>query len=284
MTGFTAEWLALREPHDLTARNRVVLDAVTTLFKSAASLHVVDLACGSGSTVDALHAHLSVQQHWDLVDHDADLLAVARNRNRDKDMTLNAIQLDLSRDIEAVLGATVNLITISALLDLVSRKWLDQFLHEMAARHLPVYAALTYDGRTDLSPADPFDSHIVSAVNAHQLTDKGFGPALGPFAASSTIAGLEALGYLVVDGESDWILRPDDREFQNEMLEGWANAAREMGTLPDAEIADWLSRRKALISEGLSSMRVGHVDFFAFPSSTRCAVRSQSNSTSSSIV
>ena len=269
MSGFTAEWLALREPHDLAARNRAVLDAVTTSFRSAASLHVVDLACGSGSTVRALHAHLPVQQHWDLVDNDPDLLTVACNRNRDKGITLKAVHLDLSRNIEAALGGAVNLITISALLDLVSRKWLDQFLREIAARRLPVYAALTYDGRTTLSPADPFDSHIVSAVNAHQLTDKGFGPALGPFAASSAIAGLRTLGYVVIDGESDWILQPDDREFQNEMLEGWANAAREMGTLSDAGIADWLARRKVLISAGLSSMQVGHVDFFACPSSTR---------------
>lgn len=269
MSGFTAEWLALREPHDLAARNPAVLDAVTRSFRSATSLHVADLACGSGSTVRALHAHLPVQQHWDLVDNDSDLLALACNRNRDKDITLRTVRLDLSRNFEEALGGTVNLITISALLDLVSRNWLGRFLREIGSRHLPVYAALTYDGRTDLSPADEFDAHIVSAVNAHQLTDKGFGPALGPSAASASIAGLESLGYFVVDGKSDWILGPEDCQFQNQMLEGWASAAREMGTLSDSEITDWASRRKAMISEDLSSMRIGHVDFFAFPSSTR---------------
>jgi len=269
VSGFTADWLALREPHDLAARNRVVLDAVTRSFSSAASLHVVDLACGSGSSIRALHAHLPAEQHWDLVDNDTDLLTLACNRDRDKGTTLNAVHLDLSHDVEAALGSAVNLITISALLDLVSRKWLDPFLRAIAARHLPVYAALTYDGRTDLSPSDPLDDRIISAVNAHQLTDKGFGPALGPSAPRAAIAGLKALGYRVVDGQSDWTLQPDDRQFQNEMLEGWANAARDMGTLGESEISDWLSRRKAMISKGLSSMRVGHVDFFACPSSTR---------------
>ncbi len=56
---------------------------------------------------------------------------------------------------------------------------------------------------------------------------------------------------------------------QNELLEGWASAAREIGTPGAAEIANWLTRRKVAVSQGLSSMRVGHVDFFAFPSSTR---------------
>jgi hypothetical protein len=269
VSGFTAEWLALREPYDTAARNPAVLEAVTNSLKSAAFVHVVDLACGSGSTVRALRAHLPTQQHWDLVDNDPNLLALACNQHRDKGMTLGAVQLDLSRDFAPALASTIDLITISALLDLVSQNWLDQFLRRIAARALPVYAALTYDGRTNLSPADPLDGAIVSAMNAHQRTDKGFGPALGPSAASSAVAGFEALGYAVVVGESDWIMRPDDREIQNQMLAGWANAAREMGTLSNADIADWLSRRKTMISKGVSSMRVGHVDFFAFPSSMR---------------
>ena len=56
---------------------------------------------------------------------------------------------------------------------------------------------------------------------------------------------------------------------QKELLEGWASAARDMGTLSGTEIADWLARRRAKVSQGLSSMRVGHVDFFALPSSRR---------------
>ena len=206
---------------------------------------------------------------WDLIDNDPVLLALACDQHRDKGMTLNAVQLDLSRHFEAALASRPNLITISALLDLVSQEWLQQFLHGIAARALPVYAALTYDGRCDLSPTDQLDGAVVSAVNAHQRTDKGFGPALGPSAAKAAIAGFETLGYSVITGESDWIMQPDDREIQDEILAGWANAAREMGTLPASAIADWLTRRKAMISEGRSSMRVGHVDFFAFPSSMR---------------
>jgi SAM-dependent methyltransferase len=269
MSRFVAEWLALRERYDLAARNPNVLDAVTASLKAAASVHVVDLACGSGSTLRTLHPHLPARQHWDLVDNDPDLLALARNRNLDKDVTLNAVPLDLSRSFEAVLGEGINLITISALLDLVSETWLRQFSHAIAARALPLYVALTYDGRVDLSPGDPLDTAIVSAVNAHQRTDKGFGPALGPSAASSTIARFESLGYSLVSGESDWVIGPDDREMQTELLEGWASAAHEMGTLSGGEIVGWLTRRKAAVSQGLSSMRVGHVDFFAFPSSTR---------------
>jgi SAM-dependent methyltransferase len=269
MSRFAAEWLALRERYDLAARNRSVLAAATASLKSAPSIRIVDLACGAGSTVRALQPHLPARQHWDLVDNDPDLLAVAVNASLDKAVTLNAIRLDLNRSLSGTLEAKADLVTISALLDLVSGEWLHRFLHEITARALPVYAALTYDGRTDLSPADPRDATIVSAVNAHQRTDKGFGPALGPSAAASAIAGFEALGYSIVSGESDWVIGPDDHAMQNELLEGWANAAREMGTVPDIDIAAWLMRRKAAVSEGVSSMRVGHLDFFALPSSSR---------------
>jgi len=269
MSGFSAAWLALREPYDSAARNPDVLKAVTDSLKSAASVDILDLACGSGSTVRALHKQLPCRQRWDLVDNDPDLLGLASAQALDRDVRLNAVALDLSRNLEAALGRKTDLITISALLDLVSESWLHRFLIAVAARALPVYAALTYDGRIDLSPADPVDAEIVVAVNAHQRTNKGFGPALGPSAAGSAIAGFHPLGYSVTSGVSDWIIGPDDRKMQSELLEGWAKAARDMETISGVEIASWLARRKAVLSNGLSSMRVGHVDFFAFPSATR---------------
>ena len=146
MSGFSAEWLALRESHDLRARNPIVLEAVATLFKSHDAVSVVDLACGAGSTVRALSSHLPARQHWDLVDSDQRLLTLACSGKSVGDVRLNPVPLDLSGNFEAVLDSTKELITISALLDLVSETWLDRFARTIVARALPVYAALTYDG------------------------------------------------------------------------------------------------------------------------------------------
>ena len=154
-------------------------------------------------------------------------------------------QLDLSGNFAAALDGTKDLITISALLDLVSEDWLDRFARHIAARALPVYAALTYDGRIDFSPTDPLDAAIASAVNAHQRTDKGFGPALGPSAAAVAISRFKALGYSIVQGNSDWMIGTADQEIQVELLTGWANAAREIEALPRHDIDDWLTRRKS---------------------------------------
>jgi hypothetical protein len=134
---------------------------------------------------------------------------------------------------------------------------------EAGARRLPVYAALSYDGRVELEPHDAFDAEIVAAVNRHQRRDKGFGPALGPFAAAEAIARFERVGYRVAQGRSDWIFAPEDAAIQNEIIAGWAAAARELGDLPTDRIIAWYTRRREWMAEARSHLRVGHIDLFA---------------------
>jgi hypothetical protein len=269
MSGFSPKWLALREPYDVRARNPAVLDVVAGSLNRYPSVRIVDLACGTGSTLRALAPRLPAQQNWQLADNDLSLLARATAMPRPAGVTVTAVPLDLNRDLEAVLDGPVDLITASALLDLVSEAWLERLAIETAARSIPIYAALSYDGRIDLGPSDPFDTAIVAAVNAHQRTDKGFGPALGPTAASCAVARFEQLGYSVVHGTSDWVIGPDDRDIQMEILAGWASAAREIDNLSLADTAAWLTRRRDIITAGRSSIRVGHVDVFARPMGTR---------------
>jgi SAM-dependent methyltransferase len=282
MSGFSAEWLALREPHDARARNREVLDAVAAAAAAAGSaIAVVDLACGTGATLRALASRLPARQDWRLVDNDLSLLARAASGASARGVTVTRIPVDLSRDLEAALDGPIDLVTTSALLDLVSADWLDRLVVEVAARRLPLYAALSYDGRVAFDPADPLDAAVIAAVNRHQQTDKGFGPALGPGAAEAAIAGFKKANYTVVHGRSDWRLAPRDHEIQRDMLAGWAGAAREIGALSLADAAAWLTRRRDLVAAGRSTITVGHVDLFARPIGTRAAERSQSNSTSS---
>jgi hypothetical protein len=261
---FSAEWLALREPYDRRARNAGVADAVAAAFSGMPSIGIVDLACGTGSNLRALSPRLKPRQNWRLVDNDLSLLArvpqtIAPN------VTIATVPVDLNRDLEMALDGAIDLVTTSALLDLVSEDWLDRLAVEAAARRLPFYATLTYDGRIELDPADAVDAAVIAAVNAHQRTDKGFGPALGPAAAQAAVEQFERLDYAVMQGASDWVFQPGDREIQTEILSGWASAARETGDVPLDQVMGWLTRRRELVSSGRSTIRVGHVDFFARP-------------------
>jgi SAM-dependent methyltransferase len=269
MTGFSTDWLALREPHDARARNPAVLNAVVASLAGNTSIRIVDLACGTGSTLRALAPRFPAGQNWRLADNDLSLLARASAMARPAGVSFTAVPLDLNRDLEAALDGPIDLVTTSALLDLVSEAWLDRLVVETLARSIPIYAALSYDGRIEIEPCNTFDAAIVTAVNAHQRGDKGFGPALGPTAATAAIVRFESLGCSVIHGKADWIIGPHDREFQMEIFSGWASVARELGDLSLADTVGWLTSRLDAVAAGCSSICVGHVDIFARPTGIR---------------
>src|SRR5438093_1601325 len=82
MKPFSADWLAAREPHDQRARNRAVLDALVGSLAALSSIQVVDLGCGTGSTLRALAPRLPARQHWQLIDNDLGLLERAARLDR----------------------------------------------------------------------------------------------------------------------------------------------------------------------------------------------------------
>jgi hypothetical protein len=265
---FSADWLALREPHDKRARNVAVLDALANSLAGTNPIRIVDLACGTGSTLRALSPRIQATQHWRLVDNNLSLLARISAPSSSR-VSFTTTPLDLQFDLEAALDGPVDLVTASALLDLVSELWVERLTTEIAARAIPMYAALSYDGCAEISPADPHDAAIMQSLNKHQRGDKGFGPALGPDAAGKAIVRFQSLGYSVVQGPAEWGFAPPDREIQAEIFSGWASAAREVGDLPLANIVEWLTFRRDEVAAGRSSLVVGHVDFFAAPATTR---------------
>ena len=269
MSGFSAAWLALRESHDIRARNTDVLAAVTAAYQRHPTMHITDLACGTGSTMRALSPLLPASQEWRLVDNDNALLSeVEATKTLDR-VAATAVELDLNRSLDAAIEGPTDLVTTSALLDLVSETWLDRLAAILAARSIPFYAALSYDGRIALTLHDPEDAAVIAAVNVHQRTDKGFGPALGPAAATFALTRFQSLGFSLVHGTSDWLIGPSDREMQSQVLSGWASAAADTGRLTVAAVDAWLTRRRDALAAGLSSIRVGHVDVFATPIRTR---------------
>jgi len=282
MSGFSAEWLALREPYDAAACSVAVRDAAIGAIAGLDPVSIVDLGTGTGSGLRALAPLIPARQTWRLVDNDLSLLARAADTERPARVQVTAVPIDIAHDLEAALDGAVDLVTTTALLDLVSAPWVERLAVECAARRLPFYATLSYDGRVELTPPDPNDATIVDAFNAHQRTDKGFGPALGPKAAGEAIARFTRVGYLVDRQPADWVFAPRDREMQNELLAGLAAAARGIGTPGLADIVQWLTRRRDLVAAGRASMRVGHIDLFARPTEMRRPDRSQSNSTSPS--
>lgn len=290
MSGFAADWLALREPFDAAARSAALaaeLCASLAASHAAGAIEIVDLACGTGANVRYLAPRLGGRQRWTIVDHDARLLAALAPCMREWatragyrlhaanecivvsgerfEAEVRPVEHDLARGVDGVVRAGVHLVTASALLDLVSGDWLARLAAACRSARAVALFALTYDGEIAWSPADPDDAAVRDAVNRHQRTDKGFGAALGPAAAGHAGAVLRAEGFEVAEARSDWDIGPATRAMQQALLDGWRAAAIGIAPAAAGAFTAWAARRAAAIAAGRAALRVGHRDLAARP-------------------
>lgn len=252
--GFSAAWLALREPADRAARDAGLLARAAAL--AGPRPVILDLGCGTGSTLRAMRPHLPGQTLWRLADLDADLLARAATEAPGRATTH---RLDL-RDLNALPLGEVTLVTASALLDLMPAYWVEALAAHLMAARLPFYAALSYDGIMEWQPPLPDDDAITRAFNDHQRRDKGLGPALGPAAASRAPAIFAAAGFAVTTANSPWRIGADQQDLHNALVQGIASAAAEQGA-SNAEA--WATRRAPLAAS--DRCVIGHGDMLAVP-------------------
>jgi SAM-dependent methyltransferase len=277
MSGFAPEWLALREPADAAARSSTLTVKLAESLPVDRPLRVLDLGAGTGSNARFLSRRFPSAQQWMLVDHDAALLARAsESRGVDRSICrIDVVEADLSQfDNVGGLFAKRDLVTASALLDLVSDQWLRLLADHCRAADAAVLFALSYDGRIECWPADSEDQTIRTLVNRHQRTDKGFGAALGPEATAVAAADLTRLGYTVSVDSSDWRLTAADAALQQQLIDGWAAAATELAPSESARLDDWKHRRLEFIACGESSLVVGHQDLLGLPPANPSSVRS----------
>ena len=280
MTGFSAQWLALREPADHRARDRALQNKVCEQLANVArteqrAVRLIDLGCGSGSNLRALATSLPEQQHWTLVDYDPLLLAAARAaliawadevindstsltlRKNNKILEIEFSQVDLARDIERVLAWPADVITAAAFFDLVAESWLVRFCQ---ALRTTLYTVLTYDGSEQWLPPHSADSAMLKAFHAHQKTDKGFGVAAGPDATNVMQRELTARGFQVTLASSPWKIDQTEAAFIHALATGSAAAVRETGLLNELEANQWLTARMSA-----QHCMVGHWDILATP-------------------
>ena len=270
MSGFSADWLSLRADADARARSagitaRTAAWAVARTRVIGRPLAIVDLGCGTGSNLRFLAPRLPVAQRWLLADHDAGLLALAAHSGAGcrRVRALDVVAVDLATAPLDDLLADADLVTASALFDLVAPGWIVRLMAALARPGRALLAVLSYDGRMTLSAADPFDTVVRRLVNKHQRTDKGFGAALGPLAADWLCRHARLSGAHVLTALSDWQLGPGEAELQQALLAGWAEAACAIAPQEADAIAAWHARRlETLRRQGLTSV-VGHRDVLA---------------------
>jgi len=282
MSGFDPAWLALREAADGRSRAEIWAQAAFPRRPGGELLRVLDLATGTGANMRYLAPRVAGRQEWVLTDVDTRLLdalpaameAWAERRGfslrheRDACAVVGAgflcrfrsLRLDLARQLEHLPIRGHGLVTASALLDLVSARWVDDLIERCAVQGADVLFTLAFDGRIEIQPPLADDSLVIDLANRHQRTDKGFGPAMGPAASDITRIKLLHRGYSVSSRASDWRIESEETELQANLIRGWGEAATKMAPEARQRMAAWCESRMELVSKGETRISVGHKD------------------------
>jgi hypothetical protein len=265
----TPEWLTLREPADAAARAAELVEEIRSHLPADRGVAVHDLGSGTGSMARWLAVLLAGPQHWVLYDRDEELLAHAAANPPPggadgTPVTVEVRRRDITRlDAEELAGA--DLVTASALLDMMTAEELDRLLVTCAGAGCPVLFALTVTGHVELTPSDPFDRYVTDAFNAHQRRRSGGRRLLGPDAVDAAVDGFTRLGFDVVVRPSPWRLGAGQSALAAEWFMGWVDAACEQHPELSAVAPAYARRRLAEAAAGRLSVVVHHQDLLARP-------------------
>ena len=258
---FASDWLALREPVDHRSRSSDLVRRLDTVGASRGWSRILDLGTGRGSNLRYLAPRLGWARAWTAVDHDGALLDELR-ASFGADVT--TVEGDLRAEgLDRIADADV--VTASALLDLVSAEWVEAMAERCAVSGCAVLVALTWDGSFEWREPDPDDARVLDAVRRHQAGEKGMGRALGPSAAVATTVALRNVGFDVGLEASPWVLRGPDAALARALMDGWVEAAQEMLPNDRERLVAWRDRRRAHIDGGAWELRVGHHDLLGLP-------------------
>ncbi|HEY0002320.1 MAG TPA: class I SAM-dependent methyltransferase [Actinoplanes sp.] len=252
MTGeFSESWLALREPADAAARAADLIDLIPGPVRT-----IRDLGCGTGSLGRWLAPRLPTPQHWVMADRDPALLDFARANMPFEGVTVETSLSDVTALTAADLAGT-DLVTCSALLDLLTSDEVTALVAACAESATPALFTLSVAGEVRFDPARPDDAEVAAAFDEHQRRTDGGRRLLGPDAPAFAAAAFEKTGALVVTRPSPWHLGPEVAGLTAEWLRGWVGAAAEQRS--DQRFDDYLAERLG----NLPTAVVGHVDLLA---------------------
>lgn len=283
---FSADWLSLRESVDASSRSQALVEALASWLsenqqraEASSPITLADLGCGRGSNSQFLAPRLQHAQRWMLIDHDSALLNQAYSRtgqlNTGKGEPLQVETHCVSlKQLDHPALTHCDVVTASALIDLVSQEWIDALATQCAKHRQALLVTLSITGEwyftnAQQQPLNDLDDRWVGELfNAHQRRDKGLGGALGGAAHSALAKAMADHGYRVNEVETPWRLaagKPAQYPLMCALIEGWASAANEQAPEAALRIAQWRDQRLGLVAKGEIGIWVGHRDLLALP-------------------
>jgi SAM-dependent methyltransferase len=264
----SSTWLEQREVADATARSADLIGLLHRHLPTGRPLVVHDLGSGTGSMTRWLAPRLPGPQHWHLYDVDAALLQIAAARAGSicaadgLPVAVEAHTLDITR-LRAPDVRGADLITASALLDILTAAELEALARACIEAERPALFTLTVVGYVELTPADPLDQVVTAAFNSHQRRPARGDFLLGPDAVSAATDLFRSSGADVHVRPSPWRLGAHDAALASAWFDGWVDAAREIR--PELAIDAYVQGRRRDLATGRLRTVVHHADLLALP-------------------
>ncbi|NNC13609.1 SAM-dependent methyltransferase [Planctomonas sp. JC2975] len=266
------QWLALRAAADDAARSPELAGELARLLAAGSTiddgLTIHDLGSGSGAMTRWLAPRLPGPQRWVLHDGDAGILS---------HVELRSVADDAGRPVEAELSVEelaqltpwelegASAVTASAVLDVVTWSEGERIVAACVTAGAPALFSLTVTGEVRLYPADPVDTVIRDAFNAHQRRVSGGLRLLGPDAVPAMAELFAASGWRIRRAPTPWRLGPDDPLLIHQWLDGWVDAAIDQRPALTGVAEDYRRRRRAAVAAGSLRVIVSHEDVLAWP-------------------
>jgi hypothetical protein len=259
-------WLAARVAADTAARaatlNTLVPDLINYLAVTGDhqdTLEIIDLGAGTGANQRWLAPRLPFRQRWVHLDHDP---MISRSLPLPDDTMIIDDSVEALSRLLASRDAGRQLVTCSALLDVLTMRQLDAVCRALIDNRVPALFSLTVTGTLGVVPSHPDDQPLLDAFNDHQRR-AGRG---GPEAASVAAETLRAAGFDVRCQETPWQLTAaSGQAFVGQVLQERLHAAvSQHPGLAQAATA-WLELRRSQLAVGIMRIELGHGDILALP-------------------
>ena len=287
MSGFSANWLAQREPLDTAARDAGLAHGFAAAIADTPR-RIIDLGAGTGANLRILAPLIGGDQAWLLIDNDPALLIAQRREiaqwaahhgwgfSEDgtgaAEITVGPARwqvrsqlLDLHASLEQLALQDCDGLTTTAFLDLVSVDWIDRLCQMLSRSPRPLLATLSVDGLRRWQPEIKDDLRLRQAFEHHQMGDKGFGAALGIAAVDEMAMRLERLGFTVGTARSDWQITCEHPALLGQMIDEALAVACDLEPDAASAYAEWAAHRHAQVAVGTLALTIGHRDLLALP-------------------
>ncbi|MCI4647387.1 class I SAM-dependent methyltransferase [Phaeodactylibacter sp.] len=288
-TQFATDWLEERYRFDVAARNPKVEAACLQYFAQHPMVSIIDIGAGTGANFIYLSEKFPQSQQWALVELNPNLLKRARERLKiwaaAKGYTVreNGQRLDFQRSgqhihIQLLQGSLLELprllqpgqyqlVTASAVFDLLSKQMLSDLIQTFHHNRLALLTTLNYESMAYL-PGDAEDKRWIELYEAHMQREQDFGRALGPGCSDFLENGYAQLPTAqTLRAPSRWQIEPADTSMHGHMLQFLEKSLLEMTSMGHSGkgLDAWLQRKKTQLQAQQLRLSVVHSDFFTAP-------------------